>query len=184
MQMERKPVTNAQDSTSQEPSSEGLKEKHDTMPETSSNPKIKTLRKYTVRGKTQGKGKTLTKKQKIFADAFLDTGNGTQSALKAYDTTDAGVASVISADNLKKPSVIQYLEDNANDVASNMVRLALHAESEMAQIHAGKDVLDRAGYKPVDKSETIHLVIPLQVREKYKNAALEVLQKLKAHAEL
>lgn len=99
------------------------------------------------------KGTKLTKKQEEFAIEYLETGNGTQSALKAYDTEDPNTANQIAVENLRKPTVIQYLQENASAVSSNMVRLALNAESEQVQVSAGKDVLDRAGYKPVDKTD-------------------------------
>lgn len=99
----------------------------------------------------------LTKKEKDFADAYLETGNGTQSALKSYDTESAKVASVIASENLAKPRIIEYLQENAEPVAKNMIRLALSAESEQVQVAAGKDVLDRAGYKPVEKSVNLKI---------------------------
>lgn len=99
----------------------------------------------------------LTKKQKEFADEYLATGNGTQSALKAYDVNNAKTASVVASENLNKPSIIQYLEENARVVANNIVRLAISAESEQVQLAAGKDVLDRAGYKPVEKSINLNV---------------------------
>lgn len=95
----------------------------------------------------------LTKKQAEFVKEYLDTGNGVQSALKAYDTEDYSTAGNIASENLKKPKILEYLESVADKVASNMYHLALNAESEQVQLGAGKDILDRAGYKPVDKSE-------------------------------
>lgn len=95
----------------------------------------------------------LTKKQAEFVKEYLDTGNGVQSALKVYDTDDYSTAGNIASENLKKPKIIEYLESVADKVASNMVHLALNAESEQVQLGAGKDILDRAGYKPVEKQE-------------------------------
>ncbi len=95
----------------------------------------------------------LTKKQAEFVKEYLDTGNGTQAALKAYDTEDPNTAGAIASENLRKPKIIEYLESVADKVASNMVHLALNAESEQVQLGAGKDILDRAGYKPVEKQE-------------------------------
>lgn len=95
----------------------------------------------------------LTKKQADFVKEYLDSGNGTQAALKAYDTEDPNTAGVIAHENLRKPKILEYLESVADKVASNMVHLALNAESEQVQLGAGKDVLDRAGYKPVDRQD-------------------------------
>lgn len=101
--------------------------------------------------------KRLSKKEKAFADNYLDTGNGTRSALQSYDTTSENTAAVIASENLRKPKIIEYLESHAQTVASNMVKLALSAESEQVQVAAGKDVLDRAGFKPVDKSINLNV---------------------------
>lgn len=103
------------------------------------------------------KPRKITKKQREWADEYLETGNKTQAALKAYDTSDYKTASVIGAENFEKPSVRQYLEENASAVAKNMLFLALNAEKESDQIAAGKDVLDRAGYKPTEKTLNINL---------------------------
>ncbi len=52
----------------------------------------------------------LTRKQKIFVNKYVETGNGTQAALEAYDIDPNGsdpekTASVIAVENLGKPSV-------------------------------------------------------------------------------
>ena|ERR1041385_7193745 len=93
----------------------------------------------------------LTKKQKAFADKKLEIGKGVQAALETYNTTDYSTAGNIASENLKKPKIIEYLEGQASAVANNMVRLALKARNEQVQVNAGKDVLDRAGYKTADK---------------------------------
>jgi phage terminase small subunit len=53
----------------------------------------------------------LTRKQKIFADKYIETGNGTKSALEAYNTTDYDSANTIARENLQKPPIKAYLED-------------------------------------------------------------------------
>jgi phage terminase small subunit len=50
----------------------------------------------------------LTFKQKKFADKYLETGNGTQSALATYDT-NSEVARRIATENLSKPVVEDYI---------------------------------------------------------------------------
>lgn len=122
----------------------------------------------------------LTKKQAEFVKEYLDTGNGVQSALKAYNTTDYSTAGNIASENLNKPKIVEYLTSQAEKVASNMVRLALNAERESDQISAGKDVLDRAGYKPVDKQETkVEVAIPdKQSDEKVKEVLQSYLSKV------
>ena len=122
----------------------------------------------------------LTKKQAEFVKEYLDTGNGVQSALNAYNNTDYSTAGNIASENLNKPKIVEYLTSQAEKVASNMVRLALNAERESDQISAGKDVLDRAGYKPVDKQETkVEVAIPdKQSDEKVKEVLQSYLSKV------
>lgn len=104
----------------------------------------------------------LTPKQKKFADEYLETGNGTKAALKAYDIKaedKENVAAAMGSENLTKPKVKEYLESQTEAVAINMVRLALNAQKESDQISAGKDVLDRGGLKPTDKTDTTVKII-------------------------
>lgn len=92
----------------------------------------------------------LTEKEKKFADAYLETGNGTQSALKTYNTTSYTMAAVIASKNIKKDKVRKYLESKAEVASSVIFDLCQHAQSEAVKLGAGKDILDRAGYKPTD----------------------------------
>ncbi len=55
------------------------------------------------------KGKKLSLKQKRFADEYLKEANGTQSALKAYETTDHVTAGAIAYENLRKPQIQNYI---------------------------------------------------------------------------
>lgn len=58
----------------------------------------------------------LTKKQRKFVKSFVETeGNGTQAALTAYDTTDPNVAAVIASENLRKPNIVDALEEALPD---------------------------------------------------------------------
>jgi len=52
----------------------------------------------------------LTKKSKRFAELYVETENGTQSALATYNTTDGNVASSIARENLQKPLVQSYIQ--------------------------------------------------------------------------
>ncbi len=59
--------------------------------------------------------RNLTKKQATFVEAFVETGNGTKSALQAYDTEDYMTAAAIASENLKKPQIINALEEALPD---------------------------------------------------------------------
>ncbi len=93
----------------------------------------------------------LTKKQKGFVKDYIDTGNGTQSILKNYDTEDERVASVMAVENLAKPSIREALENHAEKAESMVYNLSQNAEAEAVRLNASKDILDRAGYKAVEK---------------------------------
>lgn len=102
--------------------------------------------------------KHLTKKQKAFADEYLETGNGTQAALKVYDTESVKTAATLASENIRKPKVQQYLEDKAERAAEVIFELLENAQNETVKLNAGKDILDRAGLKPTDKSENTSTV--------------------------
>lgn len=96
----------------------------------------------------------LTRKQKIFTDHYLKTGNGVQSAVRAYKT-DYKTAAVIASENLTKPKIIEYLIDNAKEASDTVLELMRDKEVRAeVRLNAAKDVLDRAGYKPVDRKQT------------------------------
>jgi hypothetical protein len=57
----------------------------------------------------------LTRKQKKFVEAMVDTGNGTQSALVAYDTESPTTAAVIASENLTKPNIVEALAERLSE---------------------------------------------------------------------
>lgn len=59
-------------------------------------------RKATRKGKTKPK---LTGKEKAFAKEYVKTNNGTQSALKVYNTDSPNTAGSIANENLLKPKI-------------------------------------------------------------------------------
>src|SRR3990167_1074175 len=96
----------------------------------------------------------LTKKQKAFADNYIETGNATQAVIDAkYDVKDENSAAVIGSENLRKLNVREYIEENAGGAASRIVDISMKAKNEAVKLSANKDILDRAGYKPIDKQE-------------------------------
>lgn len=63
----------------------------------------------------------LTYKQKIFIDEFVKTKNGTKSALKAYNVKNKIVAGQISSENLKKPYIVNRIEQIMKQARYNPV---------------------------------------------------------------
>jgi len=57
----------------------------------------------------------LTKKEKGFVKDYVKTGNGTQSALKNYDTQDEDTAGVIASQNLGKPKIQRAIAERLPD---------------------------------------------------------------------
>ena len=95
----------------------------------------------------------LTKKQKAFADAYLDSGNGTQAAYKAMDVHTDRSAAVTASRTLRRVKVMEYLESKSKDAASMVYTLSQGAENEQVRLGASKDILDRSGLKPVEHSD-------------------------------
>lgn len=96
----------------------------------------------------------LTKKQKAFADEVIETGNGTQSALKTYDTEDYSTAGMIASENLKKPKIIEYIESHAPGAMLRIVEISKTAKNEAVKLSANKDIVDRAGFQPSKEKES------------------------------
>ena len=121
--------------------------------------------------------RTLTKKQKGFVKDYLDTGNGTQSALNHYDIQGKDpekIASVIATQNLDKLSVREAIESHAESAESMVYKLSQTADGEMVRLNASKDILDRAGYQAIIKTESKNVNITVTAKE------LEIAQEYEA----
>lgn len=95
----------------------------------------------------------ITKKQKGFINDYLETGNGVLAALNNYDTTDYSTAGTIAWENLKKPAIQQKIQDAAEEAFEQMKNLSKASDSDNVKFSATKDILDRAGFKPVERTE-------------------------------
>lgn len=72
--------------------------------------------------KTKGKFKnTLTKKEKGFVKDYVKTGNGTEAALKNYDTKKYNTASAIATENLKKPHIVKAILSIADQIPDKLL---------------------------------------------------------------
>ena len=105
--------------------------------------------------------KKLTDKQAALVDIMVAKGlPPAKAAIEAgYAEGKAGYVSAYRA--LKTAHVQQYMMQRMNEefglsatVAVNTVRrLSQNAKSEYVQLEASKDLLDRAGYKPIDRAQ-------------------------------
>ncbi len=103
--------------------------------------------------------KKLTPKQRGFANDYLKTGNGTTAVLNNYNVKTPEVAASIASENLRKPNVRDYLENKAERAAEIVFELAETSQMDNVRLGASKDILDRAGLKPVERSISVHVEV-------------------------
>jgi phage terminase small subunit len=105
--------------------------------------------------------KKLTDKQMALVDIMVTQGLKPAQAAEIAGYA-AGKAGYVSAyRSLKLPHVQQYMMQRMNEefglsavAALNTTRrLSQSAKSEYVQLQASQDLLDRAGYKPIDRSQ-------------------------------
>jgi phage terminase small subunit len=103
-------------------------------------------------------------KQRIFVDEYIENkGNGTKAALKAYDTDKDYVAKNIASENLTKPNVWQAIQDAAEEAFGSIRTLSKTAKNENVRLGASKDILDRAGFKPVEERKNLNVDLKLEI---------------------
>src|SRR5262245_3638589 len=92
----------------------------------------------------------LTVKQAKFVKAYIETGNGTQAALTAYETTDARTAHAIAAENLRKPAIAGqlYLALDCAGLTEN--RLAEAHAHLLEQVWSPDPALKRVGLRALE----------------------------------
>jgi len=93
----------------------------------------------------------LTLKQAKFVKGIAEGKTGTQSALDAYDTTDIKTASVISSENLAKPSVKEAID-------AEMTKQGITIEKIIAPVAAALEAKTRI--KSVATGETVEIDAP------------------------
>ena len=110
-----------------------------------------------------------TEMQEKFIEHFIVTGNATKAAMMAgYSEKTAHVKGC----QLKKRfasdilDATQQMMVDATPKAMHVLKdLAENATSESVKLAAVKDILDRAGLKPVDKVEHIEQISPSELRQ-------------------
>lgn len=82
--------------------------------------------------------KRLTLKQEEFTKEYVSNhGNGTQAALKTYDTVDAATAAAIATENLKKTHMRVAIDELKNGIRDGIVAgLAKAVESANASLQS------------------------------------------------
>ena len=117
--------------------------------------------------------KTNTQQQERFVEMFLLTGNAARAA------EIAGYGSPKQRGKELKNKYKEQIEDRQKRMLQDSVPLAINqlinlvqeAESEAVRLNAVKDLLDRGGFKPVDKVEqqvtTVEQKTTEELREEY-----------------
>ena len=105
----------------------------------------------------------LTKKQKTLVDTIVALGCSIKEASSKSGYAEGEAGRVTAIKTLRLPHVQEYMQQcirqsiglNATIASRKVLDLASSAKSEYVQLEASKDILDRAGYKPVEKSMSL-----------------------------
>ena len=105
--------------------------------------------------------KKLTAKQTALVDTLVAKGCSIEQSAEEAGYASGESGRVTATKTLKLPHVQSYLMQRMNEefgisatlAAGTVKRLAAGAKSEYVQLEAAKDLLDRAGYKPIDRSQ-------------------------------
>ena len=105
----------------------------------------------------------MTKRQKLLIDTIVATGCSVKKASEIAGYAKGESGRVTASKTLRLPHVQEYMQQrvresiglNATKASNKMLELSTNAKSEYVQLEASKDILDRAGYKPVEKSMSL-----------------------------
>ena len=105
--------------------------------------------------------KKLTPKQTALVDTLVATGCSIRQAAADAGYADGESGRVSASKTIRLPHVQQYMMQriqeqlglNATMAAARVMTLAQGARSEHVQLEAAKDILDRAGFKPIARSQ-------------------------------
>ncbi len=124
------------------------------------------------------KGNKLTKKEKAFADEYIKTGNGTQSALNVYDTDSYHTAWGIASNNIKKPKIRAYLDDKG-DKAWEVIEELMCSEKEDIRLSSAKFIYEHVHWKATQKSISITKNVNVtedMTNEQRKKIAMDIIE--------
>ena len=116
-----------------------------------------------VRGDLVLTQQRITKKQKLLVDTIVANGCSIKKASEIAGYAKGEAGRVTASKTLRLPHIQEYMQQriresiglNATKASHKMLELSTSAKSEYVQLEASKDILDRAGYKPVEKSMSL-----------------------------
>ena len=103
----------------------------------------------------------LTKKQSSLVDTLVATGCTLREAATQAGYAEGESGRVTASKTVRLPHVQSYMMQRINEqlgmnatvAAARVINLATGARSEYVQLEASKDILDSAGFKPIDRSQ-------------------------------
>ena len=103
----------------------------------------------------------LTTRQKALVEAYVANGGNLTEAGEEAGYAEGNSGRTTAWKGMKTPHVQQYLMQQTAEVFSlhaamavgKVAGLAKSAKSEYVQLEAAKDLLDRAGFKPIDRAQ-------------------------------
>lgn len=139
----------------------------------------------------------LTEKQKRFADYYIETGNATESAIKAGYSKKT--ARVIGQENLTKPAIKSYIDEKLKEIADKRIMRAQEALELLTSIARGElteelYIPTEEGIERIEKTpdikdrqkalESILKRYPMNKGDELRDKLLEAqIEKVKAEAE-
>jgi hypothetical protein len=118
------------------------------------------------------KGEDLTLKQRRWMKEYIETGNASEAAMRAYDCKDRVVAASIGYENLRKLDYVEFME--AGGVTDKLLQDKL-----MEGLSATKVVSARVTGKDADsRTDDFIDVEDYPTRHKYMETALKLRQRL------
>lgn len=86
----------------------------------------------------------LTKRQQGFVEDFVESGNGTEAAMKNYNASSENTAAAISSQNLMKPKIIEAIKSIAESIPDDKL-LKVHMDGlEATEKRGEEEVADYA----------------------------------------
>ncbi len=117
----------------------------------------------------------LTKKQQGFVKDYLETGNGTQSALNNYDTDDENTAAVIASENLRKPQIQEVIVSLADRIPDDKLHEVLMEGLEATKAQGVGGMAMNISKNGVDSVGHTEMFVPdYPTRHKYLDTALKI----------
>ncbi len=113
--------------------------------------------------------KVLIPEDKAIADEFMQTGKLSKTAEKIFPDMPKNNATQKVRNILDKDTVREYIALSAYPAMKRIVQMSETAKNEAVKLAANKDILDRAGFKPLEAPPLaiMPLYLPPEVLAKY-----------------